>query len=192
MSGDLGASAADVHAKARAVLDFWFKEVPEDKHFAKDDALDAQIRERFEDLRREVIDTRAEGWRDRPEHLLAAIILIDQFSRNVHRGEAEAFRGDGLARELVRDALAKGWDEGMPQVEGQFLYMPMMHSEASADQAESIRLFEKLGNEFNLKFARDHAAVIAKFGRFPARNAALGRRSTPEEQEYLSQPGAGW
>ncbi|GAA0729162.1 DUF924 family protein [Sphingomonas japonica] len=192
MRDDLGTGDGEVHAQARAVLAFWFDEIDKEQRFAKDDAVDTVIAQRFGGLRDRVLATRAEGWRDDPETLMAAIVLLDQFSRNLCRGKAAAFDADPLARELTRIALDRGWHAAMPALWRQFAYMPLMHAEDPGLQAESVALFEALGDAEALTFARDHAAVIARFGRFPSRNAALGRISTPAEREYLSRPGAGW
>jgi len=190
MGGDLGAGRGEVHACA--VLDFWFGEVSPEKHFARDAALDTEIGRRFGVLRDEVLAADAAGWRDNPETMLAAIILLDQFSRNIHRDTAQAFAADPLALALAHEAIARGWDETIDPARRAFLYMPLMHAEDPAVQHESIACFTRLGNAENLRYAREHAAVIERFGRFPSRNVALGRASTPEEQAWLSQPGAGW
>ncbi|MCW3837674.1 DUF924 family protein [Sphingomonas canadensis] len=192
MADDLGVADRDVHAQARAVLGFWFDLVMPEQRFAKSAALDAEISTLFGGLREQVVESGAAAWRGDPETLLAAIILIDQFGRNIHRGSARAFAADPLALELARAALAKGWDAGMRAEQRQFLYLPFMHAEDPEAQAECVRLFEALGDPEPLAFARDHQAVIRRFGRFPGRNAALGRESTAEERAYLSQPGAGW
>ncbi len=192
MGGDLGTGDGEVHAAARAILDFWFDEVGEDRHFAKDATLDDRIAERFGALRDTVLTNEAAGWRDDPDTLLAAVILLDQFSRNLFRGEAAAFAADPLALELALVGIARGDDRAMPPVRRSFLYMPLMHSEDAGVARFSLRCFEALGVENNLKFARDHAAVIARYGRYPSRNAALGRSSTPDELAYLSHPDAGW
>lgn len=192
MGDDLGTGAGGVHDTADMVLRFWLEETPTGKRFSKDTALDREIADRFGAARDAVLARGAEGWADEPRTLLAAIILIDQFSRNIYRGRAEAFAGDALARSLTEMALARGWDTPMTATERQFLYMPLMHSEDMSDQTASVALFEKLGDAGDLKFARAHAEIIDRFGRFPARNAALGRDSTPGEIEYLSQPGAGF
>jgi uncharacterized protein (DUF924 family) len=139
-----------------------------------------------------VLESGAEGWRDTPERLLAAVILLDQFSRNLHRGTPAAFAADPLALELTMAAIANGWEAGYSPVERQFLYLPLMHSEEAGVQALSVEKFEELGDANVLKFARDHREVVERYGRFPSRNAALGRASTAEEQAYLSKPGAGW
>ena len=174
------------------MLRFWLEETPAAKRFAKDYAFDVEIARRFGAWRDEVLASGAEGWTDNPADLLGAIVLLDQFSRNIHRDTARAFEADALALKLAKLAVEKGWDAGMTGVERQFAYLPFEHSESLDDQRESVRLFTDLGDAEALRYARDHKAVIDRFGRFPSRNAALGRASTPEEQEYLSQPGAGW
>lgn len=174
------------------MLGFWFDLVMPEQRFAKSDSMDSEIRTLFGELRDQVKASNAADWRDEPETLLAAIILLDQFSRNLYRGEAEAFAADPLARALTLLALEKGWEGRFDPERRAFLYMPLMHAEDMALQRLSLERFAEPGLEQNLAFARDHADCIAKFGRFPSRNAALGRESTPEELEYLSQPGAGW
>lgn len=174
------------------MLRFWLEETSAKQRFAKDDALDTEIAKRFGALRDAVLASGATGWTDDPGDLLAAIILLDQFSRNIHRGTARAVEGDALALKLAKFAVANDWDVGMSRLERQFAYLPFEHSEAIDDQHESVRLFTDLGDAGALRYARDHRAVIERFGRFPSRNAALGRISTREEGEYLSQSGAGW
>ena len=190
MGGDLGSAGVEVHA--RAVLDFWFTEVPAEKHFARNAALDAEIARRFGTLRDGVLATGAARWRSDPDTVLAAIILLDQFSRNIHRDSAQAFAGDDLALALAREAIERDWDTPLDPERRAFLYMPLMHAESDAIQSESVACFTRLGDAENLAYARDHAAVIARFGRFPSRNAALGRPSTPDERAWLSQRDAGW
>lgn len=185
-------TAGEVHEAARKVLRFWFDETPPEQRFAKDDAFDARIRDSFGELYDRIVATRAAGWTDAPDTLLAAVIVLDQFSRNMFRSQARAFAADALARSLTRIAMRNHWDTGMTTDERAFLYLPLEHSEDPADQTESVAAFERLGDPTYLDFARAHRDVITRFGRFPARNAALGRTSTPEEEEYLSQPGAGW
>jgi uncharacterized protein (DUF924 family) len=191
LASDLGTAASEVHAKAEEVLAFWFEGLMPEQWFAKSDGLDREIGERFEALRLEVLDSKAAGWRDDPRTLLAAVILLDQFSRNVHRGTAQAFAADPLAQELAGLAVERGWDRDMTPEQRQFLYLPFEHAESPELQAVSLRCFEALGGEV-FDYARQHAEVIARFGRYPSRNAALGRVSTPAEEEYLAQPGAGW
>ncbi len=186
------ASAGQVHEKAREVVHFWLHETPAGKRFARDSALDAEIAARFGAWRDAVLASGAKGWTDGPIDLLGAIILLDQFSRNIHRDSQQAFEADPLALTLARLMVANGWDTGLTAVERQFAYLPFEHAEALEDQQESVRLFTDLGDAEALRYAIAHKAVIDRFGRFPSRNAALGRTSTPEEVEFLSQSGAGW
>lgn len=179
-------TAAD---EARGVLRFWLEEIPAEKRFARDDALDATIRERFTNLRERLLATRAEAFRDDPKTLLGAIVALDQFSRNMFRGSPDAFAADPLARELARHALDKGWEREMTTTERQFLYLPFMHSEDLTDQALCVKLCRELGEPNTLAFAEKHAAQIERFGRFPQRNEALGRDTTSEEAAFLEQPG---
>jgi uncharacterized protein (DUF924 family) len=192
MADDLGMSAGEVHAAAREVLSFWFEDVPQDKWFAKDETLDRTIVARFGALRDRLLATGAAGWTNDAKTLLAAVIVLDQFSRNIHRGSGEAFAADALALDLTHRALARGWDTAIEPERRAFLYMPLMHAEDREEQRLSVDCFTRLGHADNLDFARRHRVVIDRFGRFPSRNAALGRVSTPAEQAYLSQPGAGW
>lgn len=190
MAGDLGAGGSQVHEKAREVLDFWF-DLSTERQFAKDEALDREIDERFGGMRVAVVRTRAADWRGEPDALLAAIILVDQFSRNLFRGDAEAFAHDDLAAELTLLAIERGWDDRYAPERRAFLYMPLMHAEEAGLQRLSVAKFAALGREHNLAFARDHAEVFERFGRFPSRNAALGRETTAEEQAWLDA-GGGW
>ncbi len=189
MTGDLGMTAGEVHRAAAQVLHFWLETVPPDKRFAKDPALDEEIASRFSALRVAVVADPA-PWRADTDTLLAAIILIDQFSRNIFRGGAEAFAADPLARDLARHGIAMGWDVAMDSVHRQFLYLPFMHSEDAEDQALSVRLYTAIGDPELIRFATLHAEQIARFGRYPGRNAALGRADSEEEAAFLSQPGA--
>lgn len=196
MARDLGTPRAEVHqeaieAQGEAVLDFWLRETPPERRFAKDAALDAQIAARFGGLIDAVAACHAAGWRAHPRTLLAAVILLDQFSRNIRRGRADAFANDPLARGLTGEAIAKGWDRGMSPVERQFLYLPLMHCERLDAQVQSLPLFDA-ADANAADFARRHCAQIARFGRFPGRNAALGRETTPAEAELLEEPGAGF
>ncbi len=177
---------------AEEVLGFWFEGLMPEQWFAKSDELDREIGTRFESLRREVLESSAAGWRDDPRTLLAAVILLDQFSRNVHRGTPQAFAADPLAQELASLAVERGWDRDMTPEQRQFLYLPFEHAESRELQAVSLSCYGALGQEEALEYARQHAEVIARYGRFPSRNAALGRESTAEEMEYLAKPGAGW
>jgi len=189
MTRDLGAGTAQV--EAAAVLDFWFG-LSKEQHFGKSDTLDAEIAERFSIVRDRVLSDVARDWRGDPDTLLAAIILLDQFSRNIHRGTAGAFAADPLALTLTLLAIARGWEERHPPERRIFLYMPLMHAEDTEIQALSVEKFEALGNPENLAFARAHRDAIEQFGRFPGRNKALRRDTTPEEGAWLEANDGGW
>lgn len=192
MASDLRTPTAEVQHRAGQVLAFWFDALLPEQWFLKSDGLDREIADLFGDLRNRVLASDAAGWDEDPETLLAAVILLDQFSRNIHRGRAEAFAGDRLAQHLARLAVKRHWDQRLSKEQRQFLYLPFEHAEDAALQALSLERFAMLEDEVLLTYARDHAAVFRRFGRFPARNEALGRISTPDELDYLSQPGAGW
>lgn len=191
MAGDLGAGAGEVHGRAQEVLAFWFA-IPPERRFAVDPALDRLCAQRFGAMRDEVVATRAAGWREDADTLLAAIVLVDQFSRNIFRGAAEAFAHDDLGQELAQLAIAREWDVSYPRERRAFAYMPLMHAEDAGVQRLSVEKFAALGEAENLHFARAHAEVIDRFGRFPSRNAALRRESTPAEAAYLEAGGSGW
>jgi uncharacterized protein (DUF924 family) len=175
-----------IQAEAQAICRFWFEETPAELHFASDPAFDATCAARFGALRDRVLAEQAAGWWDAGDTILAAVILLDQMSRNIHRGTPKAFEADPLARRLAGAAIDAGWDATMSPLARQFLYLPFMHAENAEDQARSLRLFEALGNEEALRYARAHADAIARFGRFPGRNAALGRPSSAAERAYLA------
>ena len=176
----------DPRGAAKAVLTFWFDDVGKERWYAKDPALDEAIAMRFGDLRREVLKSRAEGWRDRVETMTAAIILLDQFSRNIFRGCAKAFEADPLALELAFEALDRGYDQTANTAWKEFLLMPLMHSEDLLVQRRSVEEFRILGQTRNVEFAESHLSQIERFGRFPGRNQALGRVSTAEEEAALA------
>ncbi|MEH6775779.1 MAG: DUF924 family protein, partial [Cereibacter changlensis] len=154
--------------------------------------LDDEIRGRFGDLWQAAREGGLDHWREGTVGSLAFLILTDQFARNMFRGRAEAFATDPQARDCARRALEEGWDMQAPEPERQFFYMPFEHSEDMADQELSVELFStrmpETGAE-NLLHAKAHAEIIRRYGRFPFRNAALGRENTPEEEEFL-QAGA--
>ena len=177
--------------RARDVLTFWFEESTPKQWFAKDDAFDAAIRERFGDVQHQASNGMLDHWAETPDGAFALIIVLDQFSRNLYRNDARAFADDAKARGILRDMLIKGWDQEIAEDRRAFLYLPFEHSEALADQERSVELFATLGEE-NLRYAVAHKELIERFGRFPHRNAALGRESTQQEKDYLSKPGAGF
>ncbi|MDP9424129.1 MAG: DUF924 domain-containing protein [Pseudomonadota bacterium] len=170
----------------RAVIQFWCEELTAEQHWQKDPAMDRHIAERFGKVREEVLRTRAANWRDTPETLAAAIILLDQFSRNMFRGSAKAFEADGLALELSRLALERGWVDRLPRPLPSFMLMPLQHSESLEDQERSVAEFRDRDPE-NYRYAILHRDQIRRFGRFPGRNQALGRVSTPEEREAIER-----
>lgn len=180
-----------LHEDAAAVLAFWFDELTPEQHWTKSADLDAEIARRFGALRdRALADTAP--WTADADTLLAAIILLDQFSRNIHRDTPRAFEADAAALDLTLFGIGEGWHRAMAPARRGFFYMPLMHAEDRGVQRFSLRCFAEAGLEKQIDFARDHAAVIERFGRYPTRNATLGRASTPEELEYLSQPDVGW
>ena len=173
------------------VLEFWLHEVGPKGWYAGGDEIDGLCRERFGDLWQAALDGGLEHWVDGTVGTLAYLILTDQFPRNIHRGTALSFATDPQARAAARKALDAGWDLGSPEPERQFFYMPFEHSEAEEDQALAVKLLgERLSSDPEMGLhARVHQAVIQRYGRFPTRNAALGRVSTPQEQVYLDQGG---
>jgi len=190
-------------SEAQQVLDFWFGRAGEAHYgreravwFRKDTAFDAAIRARFEPLWEAARRGELGSWRDAPADALALVVLTDQFPRNMFRGMAQAFATDPLAREVAREALERGVARAVTPVQRVFFYLPFEHSENLSDQDLAVQLFSALDSETGdtdyAPWARRHREVIARFGRFPHRNAALGRASTPEEQEFLRQPGSGF
>jgi uncharacterized protein (DUF924 family) len=179
-----------VPAEARAVLDFWFIESTPDNWFRKNDDFDGEIHDRFGPVYRRACDGELGDWIESPEGCLALVIVLDQFPRNMFRDDPRAFATDPHARILLRHMLDMGYDKGLGALQRQFLYMPLQHSENRDDQELSISLNATLGNEDVLKFAQAHKDIIDRFGRFPHRNAILGRESTSEELAFLAQPGS--
>ncbi|MBL9061644.1 DUF924 family protein [Tabrizicola sp.] len=173
------------------VLEFWLHELGPKGWYAGGDEIDSLCRDRFADLWQAAHDGGLEHWVDGTVGTLAYLILTDQIPRNIHRGTALAFATDPLARAATRKAVAEGWDLNAPEPERQFFYMPFEHSEDPADQALAVEYMrDRLPSDpENLLHARAHQAIILRYGRFPTRNAALGRVSTPEEQAYLDQGG---
>lgn len=175
---------------AAAVLAFWFDELTPEQRFAKDAAIDATIRRRFGGLHAALSQQVPDAWTADPRALLAAVIVLDQFSRNLYRDDPRAFARDAVALDLARRAIERGDDRRMDPVERQFLYMPFMHSEHAGDQARCVALMRMTGNAEAIDFAEQHRAIIDRFGRFPHRNEVLGRTTTAEEAEFLEQPGS--
>lgn len=172
------------------VLNFWFKTLSPEDWFRQSDNVDAQIQRRFAGLHRAARSGAVDEWSSAPESALARIIVLDQFSRNLHRDSAGAFGADPIALRAASHALARRFDFCVCEEWRSFFYMPFMHAEDLAAQKRSVALFKaRLPHTNNLKFARIHRNVIARFGRFPHRNDILGRRSTNEERAFLKAGG---
>ena len=170
------------------VLAFWRVAGP-DKWFEKDDAFDGEIRERFLDTYTTAAAGRLAAWEDEAESALALVIVLDQFPRNMFRGDARTYEGDALARAAAGRALAHGFDQQVPRRDRQFFYLPLEHSENLDDQERCVALARGYGDDEFTKHAEQHADIIRRFGRFPHRNAILGRTTTPEEQAFLDDGG---
>lgn len=204
-------NADSLPAGARAVLQYWLGDVPLSNAralekralwFTKSDAVDAEIAHHFGDEVAEAKAGELDHWEQTAEGTLALLILLDQFTRNIWRGKPESFSGDDKALALAKKALAQGRDAQVVSVARMFFYLPLEHAEDMACQNASVAAFEQLAEKADaqsrdflkdtLVYAHKHREVIAQFGRFPHRNPILGRPSTPAEQVYLSQPGAGF
>jgi uncharacterized protein (DUF924 family) len=195
------AGGPDSDTRAFEVLEFWFgppgaRGEARAEWFRKDEKFDAQIRQRFAALHAGAAMGELDGWRAAPRSMLGLVVVLDQFSRNLYRGDARAFSQDAHALACSREALARGDDAGLSPVERQFLYLPFEHSEDLADQDRSVELMGALeafpATRGLAEWARRHRVIIRRFGRFPHRNAVLGRASTGEEAEFLKQPGSGF
>lgn len=190
------------------ILRFWFGDgnsdagfrEHEDRWWRKDARLDAEVRERFAPAHERAMQGGCEAWRAHPGPCLALVILLDQFSRNMFRGTPEMFASDARAQGVALGAIDSGHAEAFEDVRRLFLYMPLMHAESRDLQQRSLDLFAEAcehpapaladaANAFQT-FAEHHAAIIDRFGRFPHRNAILGRQSTPEEEAFLNEPGS--
>ena len=196
--------SAALPIEAQAVLDFWFG-MPASAEFgrsrkawfAKDDAFDQTIRERFGALVEQTLRSEHDDWADDPRSALAQILLLDQFTRNAFRGTPRAFAGDARALAAATRMVGARRDEALPPFMRGFVYLPFEHAEGLAMQDEAIRLFSRLVSEAPehadmLNYAHRHRDVIERFGRFPHRNEILGRRSTAEEIAFVKQPGSGF
>jgi uncharacterized protein (DUF924 family) len=172
------------------ILDFWFVDTQPAQWWKTDPAFDALIAQRFGSLHAGASQGELHSWRASAHGRLAEVLLLDQFSRNIHRGTPRAFAQDGMALVLGQEAVACGADLAVPALQRSFLYMPFMHSESRAVHEVALALFTALGDQNNLHFEQRHKAIIDRFGRYPHRNAILGRDSTAEEIEFLAQPGS--
>lgn len=172
------------------VLDFWFTETAPAQWWKVDPDFDALIRSRFEALHRQASASELYGWRSSAQGRLVEIIVLDQFSRNMHRGTPLAFACDPLALALAQEAVAAGADQSLAPAQRAFLLMPYMHSESGVIHALAEPLFKAAGLQNNLDFELRHKAIIDRFGRYPHRNAILGRTSSQEELAFLALPGS--
>ena len=190
-----------MNSLALEVLHFWFGEGGEygklhKRWFEKNSAFDAAVTERFGSLQEEMLAGKHRDWLEEPRSCLARIIVLDQFPRHIHRGTARAFSSDALALEAAKHLVGKGWDRELLSVERMFAYLPFEHSESLEDQEQACALckgllaFPEVADTH--RYALAHRDIIRRFGRFPHRNAALGRTNSPEEIEFLKQPGAGF
>jgi uncharacterized protein (DUF924 family) len=176
--------------QAQDILDFWFEELTPKQQFVKDPALDALIRTRFGITLEAAARCELWAWRATPQGRLAEIVVLDQFSRNAYRDTPRAFAQDALALVLAQELVASGQDRSLPVAQRVFAYMPYMHSESELVHTQAVALFSQPGMEDNLAFELRHKEIIDRFGRYPHRNAVLGRTSSALELAFLSEPGS--
>lgn len=190
-----------MQSSAGEVLDFWFGREGEPEYgqfreewFRKDPEFDARITQQFADLYEEAASGNLDGWRDDAESCLALVIVLDQFPRNMFRGDGRTHAADGKALGASQYAVEHALDRELPAFQRMFLYMPFMHSENAEDQRRSVELFERLAGEKGapdvVSYAAGHKEIVDRFGRFPHRNEILGRETTPEEAEFLTTEGS--
>ncbi|MBK8015013.1 MAG: DUF924 domain-containing protein [Deltaproteobacteria bacterium] len=202
-----------VDTSPQEICRFWFGELDADgrasleteaRWFNKDPQFDSRVRERFEPVFEAALDGALRAWGQEPMSALALILVLDQFSRNMFRGQAKMYSGDAIALQVAKEGLRAGFDAKMGFAERTFFRMPLMHSEVLADQEACVATFEALARTYRdagqdalatavedtIKFAVAHRDIVAKWGRFPHRNAILGRTSTPEEVAFLGEPGS--
>ena len=189
-------------ARSQEVLDFWFDPAHVAHWFAADASFDARIGERFGTTTKQAVQGQSDHWAASPDSWLALLILLDQFPRNLYRGSAGAWAADVKAQRVALSGLDDGFDQFLPPLQRVFAYLPLEHAEDPGLQQRSVSLFEALHASAPpaqraryadfLDYARRHCEVIARFGRFPHRNAALGRASSLDEKVYLAEPGAGF
>ncbi len=170
------------------VLQFWFDQSEPSQWFKADPVFDLTVQERFEALLHKAKRGELFDWRKSAQGRLAEIIVLDQFSRNIYRDSAQAYAADALALVLAQEAVALGCDEALPPEQRAFLYMPYMHSESKLIHQHAMVLFSAPGLENNLAYEQKHKVVIDRFGRYPHRNKVLGRESSSEELDFLTEP----
>ena len=185
-------------SRAQEVLEFWFGREGEPGHgefreawFRKDPEFDRQVRDRFEDLHEAAAAGELDDWKEEARSCLALVILLDQFPRNMFRGDPRSYATDRKAQETAEYAVDRALDRELPAFQRMFLYMPFMHSEDLEHQRRSVELFRALGGKDDATgYAVRYMEIVERFGRFPHRNEILGRQTTPEEAEFLTQPGS--
>lgn len=171
-----------------AVIEFW-REAGRDRWFARDAAFDAEFRRRFEAAHFMAARRELDHWAESADGMLALLILLDQFPRNTWRGTGHAYATDPLALHFATLAVDRGFDRMIDEALRRFIYLPFQHSEATQDQARSVALFKTLDRDRDDRWAEHHQQIVSRFGRFPHRNRALGRETTPEEQAFLDEDG---
>lgn len=176
--------------QAQDILHFWFKELSPKQHFIKDAALDKSMRSGFTTVLEAASRCELWAWRTTVAGRLAEILLLDQFSRNIWRDTPRAFAQDAMALALAQELVTSGLDRSLPVEQRRFAYMPYMHSESALLHSQAVTLFDRPGMEETLRFELAHKAVIERFGRYPHRNAILGRTSSSEEIAFLKEPGS--
>jgi len=184
----MGSVKTDSVAAPEDIVAFWLGAGPK-RWFEKDDAFDADVRRRFLATYDAAVAGKLAAWADTPGGALALLIVLDQFPRNMFRGSAQSFAADAMALGVAKAALARGFDQAMPMPQRQFFYLPLMHSEDLGDQQRCVDLYRALGDANLRKWADLHLDIIRRFGRFPHRNALLGRITSPEEQAFLDSGG---
>ncbi|MDA7947536.1 MAG: DUF924 domain-containing protein [Hyphomicrobiaceae bacterium] len=182
----------DLPEEAGDVLRFWFGVLEPEQWWLRDDAIDQEIKTRFAALYLRLSDEVPQSWLASPQGRLAAVIVLDQFPRNMFRDDPRAYASDPAALKLARETIASGDDEKLAPEQRSFLYMPYQHSEDPSVQEESLELFRSLGDAVQLDYAEKHKQVIDRFGRFPHRNKVLGRKTTAVEKLFLKEPGLFW
>ena len=172
------------------VINFWFNEIKPRQWWTKDETVDQLIRDRFSPMHEQATRCELYDWRSNSLGRLAEIIVIDQFSRNMFRGTAQAFAQDQVALVLAQEAISRGADMELPPKQRSFMYLPFMHSESLLIHEQAEPLYRLLGDPASLEYELKHKKIIERFGRYPHRNEILGRVSTEEEKEFLKEPGS--
>jgi uncharacterized protein (DUF924 family) len=181
---------SDDPAQARELLEFWFSAKAKKRWFKSTVKFDNELRDKYATLYEAACRGELEHWRDDVESALALVILFDQIPLNIYRGLPRSFASDAQARAVAADVIGRGWDKTLADEQKAFLYLPFMHSEELADQDRSVELYRAAGLEHNLRYAMHHREIVRRFGRFPHRNAVLGRTSSDAEQAWLASKDA--